>query len=129
MKQFSRFLTVGLFNTTLGYCIIFACMYLGGMTPEASNAIGYAVGLIASYLLNKLYTFKQISKHRGEFTKFLAVFAFAYALNFLSLLVLVRGLEMHQGLSQVLAGMVYVTVFYLMNKFFVFKAIVPEDQL
>jgi len=102
-------------------------MYLGGMAPETSNFIGYAVGLIASYLLNKLYTFKQNSKRRGEFTKFLAVFAFAYSLNFLSLLVLVRGLGINQFLSQVLAGMVYISISYLMNKCFVFNAIIPDD--
>jgi putative flippase GtrA len=104
-------------------------MYLAGMPPEASNAIGYGVGLIASYLLNKSYTFKQHSTHRGEFTKFLAVFAIAYGLNFLALLVLVHGMEMHQGLSQVLAGLVYVSVSYLMNKFFVFKTVEPETQI
>lgn len=123
LKQFSRFLAVGLFNTGLGYCIIFACMYLAGITPEASNVIGYAVGLVASYLLNKSYTFKKNSSRRGEFIIFLAVFALAYGLNFLALLALVRGMEMHQGLSQVLAGVVYVSVSYLMNKYFVFKTV------
>jgi putative flippase GtrA len=123
MKQFSRFLVVGLFNTALGYSIIFACMYLAGMTPEASNVIGYAVGLVASYLLNKSYTFKKDSTRRGEFTKFLVVFALAYGLNFLALLALVHGMEMHQGLSQALAGVVYISVSYLMNKYFVFNVV------
>lgn len=59
----------------------------------------------------------------AEFAKFLAVFAFAYGLNFLALLVLIHGLEIHPGLSHVLSGAVYVAVSYLMNKYFVFKIV------
>ena len=123
MKQFSRFLVVGMFNTVLGYCIIFACMFIFRMAPEVSNAIGYAVGLVVSYLLNKSYTFKTKSTRQGEFARFLAVFAVAYGLNFITLLFLVHRIEMHQGLSQVLAGIVYVFVSYLLNKYFVFKTL------
>jgi putative flippase GtrA len=50
MKQFYLFLTAGMLNTLLGYSAIFACMYLAKMSPEISNAVGYAVGLVASYL-------------------------------------------------------------------------------
>jgi len=96
-------------------------MYVAEMSPWASNVIGYSVGLIVSYLLNKSFTFKSASTRRGEFVKFLAVFAFAYGLNFLTLLLLIHGLEVYEGLSQVLAGAVYVTASYLMNKCFVFK--------
>lgn len=123
MNQFSRFLLVGVANTALGFAVIFGCMYLAGMSPGASNVIGYSVGLVVSYRLNKSFTFRKDSMHRGEFTKFLAVFAFAYGLNFLTLLVLIHGLEIHPGLSQVLAGAVYVAVSYRMNKYFVFKTV------
>jgi putative flippase GtrA len=121
MRQFLRFLTVGVFNTVFGYCIIFACMYLAGLSAEASNVIGYAVGLTTSYLLNRNYTFRSKQGHSGEIVRFVVVFAIAYAANFLALLVLIRQLGVHEGLSQILAGGVYVLASYAMNKLYVFR--------
>ena len=121
MKQFFRFLTVGVFNTLLGYCVIFACMYLAKMSPETSNITGYAVGLIASYVLNRTYTFKSQQKRRSEIIRFLAAFSVAYAANFAMLVTLIHRVGIHAGASQVLAGLVYVFASYLMNKYYVFK--------
>lgn len=121
MRQFFRFLTVGVFNTVFGYCIIFACMYGASASPEVSNVIGYAVGLTTSYLLNRHYTFRSTQRHRGEIIRFLVVFAAAYAANFVALLLLIRQLGIHEGLSQILAGAVYVLASYAMNKLYVFR--------
>jgi putative flippase GtrA len=121
MSQFLRFLTVGVFNTVFGYCIIFACMYLGDLSAEVSNVIGYAVGLTTSYLLNRNYTFKSRQGRGGEIVRFVVVFAIAYAANFLTLILLIRELGVHEGVSQILAGAVYVAASYAMNKFYVFR--------
>lgn len=122
MKQFLRFLTVGVFNTIFGYCIIFACMYVAGLSAEVSNMFGYAVGLTTSYLLNRNYTFRSKQARKGEIARFLVVFAIAYVANFLALLLLIRQLDVHEGLSQILAGAVYVLASYAMNKVYVFRS-------
>lgn len=121
MKQFFRFLTVGVFNTVLGYCIIFACMYLAKMSPESSNVAGYAVGLVASYVLNREYTFNSKQNRRNEIIRFLAVFLVAYAANFAALLVLIHKIGIHEGVSQIFAGLIYVIASYVMNKYYVFN--------
>ncbi len=121
MKLFFRFLTVGAFNTTLGYCVIFACMYLMKMSPEISNISGYTVGLIASYVLNRNYTFNSKQKGYSEVVRFLVVFIVAYAANFSALVVLIHKLDVHEGVSQVFAGGVYVVASFFMNKYYVFK--------
>lgn len=121
MRQFARFVAVGIFNTLLGYAVIFACMYLAKMSAEASNVAGYAVGLVASYVLNRSYTFGSRARVSGEVIRFLVVFGIAYGLNFVALLVLIHVLDVHAALSQVLAGVVYVGASYLMNRFYVFK--------
>ncbi|WP_076998639.1 GtrA family protein [Variovorax sp. KK3] len=121
MSQFLRFLTVGVFNTVFGYCIIFACMYLAGLSAEVSNVIGYAVGLTTSYLLNRNFTFRSKQSRRGEVVRFVIVFAIAYMANFLALLLLIRQIGVHEGLSQILAGAVYVLASYAMNKLYVFR--------
>jgi putative flippase GtrA len=121
MKQFSRFLVVGVLNTLLGYCVIFALMYLAKLTPEISNIGGYAVGLATSYILNRNYTFNSKQSQRGEIVRFLSVFFIAYAANFLALLVLIHKVGLHDAISQIVAGLVYVVASYLMNKHYVFK--------
>lgn len=123
MGQFFRYLVVGVINTLLGYCIIFACMYLAGMTPEASNVAGYAVGLVVSYVLNRYYTFNNKQSRRGEILRFLAVFFVAYVSNFAVLLILIHRIGMHEGGSQIIAGLVYVVASFLMNKYYVFKTV------
>jgi len=122
MKQFSRFLTVGVFNTLLGYCVIFACMYLVNMSPEISNLSGYSVGLVASYILNKNYTFNSNQRQKTEVARFLVVFIIGYGLNFAILVTLIHKFGMHEAMSQILAGIFYVAVSFFMNKYYVFKA-------
>lgn len=122
MKQFFRFLTVGVFNTIFGYCVIFACMYLAKISPESSNIIGYAIGLIASYILNRRYTFNSKQNRHSEIIRFLAVFIVAYASNFAVLVILIHRVGIHEGVSQILAGLIYVFASFIMNKYYVFKS-------
>jgi putative flippase GtrA len=121
MWQFIRYVAVGVFNTLFGYMIIFGCMYLLNMSPELSNMAGYAVGVIVSYSLNRRFTFNSTQERRKEILRFLAVFGVAYTLNFLTLLVLLHQLHVNEAISQIVAGVVYVAVGFLMNKYYVFK--------
>jgi putative flippase GtrA len=121
MSQFARFVAAGVFNTALGYAIIFGCMYLLGIGPVLSNVIGYAIGLIASYTLNRRFTFNSRARVPGEFARFLVFFALAYALNFVALLACLHVLHLHEAVSQIVAGAVYVIAGYLLNKYCVFR--------
>jgi putative flippase GtrA len=122
MKQFSRFLLVGVANTALGYAVIFGCMYFGGLTPELSNGVGYLVGLLVSYSLNRRITFKSVRRRSTEFVRFVLVFLVAYTSNLAVLVVLIRGLSVHAVLSQILAGVVYIGTSYLLYKHYAFKS-------
>lgn len=121
MNQFSRFLLAGVANTALGYAIIFGCMYLAGMSPELSNAAGYTVGLLVSYFLNRHFTFRSAQRRSTEFVRFALVFVTAYTANLVALIFLVRALAVHAGLSQVIAGVIYIVTAYLLNKHYVFR--------
>ena len=123
MNQFIRFILVGVINTGLGYGIIFACMYLAGISPELSNVIGYMIGLIFSYLLHRKFTFRSTKRRSTEFIRFSVVFLMAYCANLVTLIVLFRAVGVYAGLSQVIAGFVYVGTSYLLNKSYVFQPI------
>lgn len=118
--QFSRFLTVGAFNTVLGYAVIFSAMYGLGFSPELSNAIGYAVGFAFSFVLSKVFTFRSVGKPSAELVRFLIVFLVAYSANLITLYILIHSLSFHEGFSQLLAGVIYILFSYLLNSRYVF---------
>ena len=119
-QQFARFLSVGVLNTLLGYGIIFLAMYGLKWSPEASNLLGYGIGLIVSFMLSKTFTFRSSAAVSGELIRFLIVFAIAYGANLAVLSFAVRFLDWHAGLSQLIAGGFYIVCSYLLNKRFVF---------
>ena len=51
------------------------------VSPEISNLIGYTIGIIFSYDMNKIFTFKS----KKEFIKFTLAMLTAYILNFITL--------------------------------------------
>ena len=119
--ELSRYVTVGVLNTAWGYLLIFAFMYLAHWSPEASNIAGYAIGLLTSYLLNRKFTFNSQAKMSGEFGRFIVIFAIAFLANFATLAFLVRVLEIHAGMGQLVAGVVYVVTSYLLNRTYTFR--------
>lgn len=120
MKNFVFYLFIGIFNTILGYGIIFIFMNIG-IIPEISNLIGYLVAVFISYILNKKYNFKNKNSHQKDFPKFLLSMAIAYFSNLLTLIVSYRFLKIDEYLSQILSGVIYVVVGYILSKYFVFK--------
>ena len=121
MKQFYRYLGVGVFMTVLGYGAIFFCMYVLHWGPFLSNIVIYAIAIVCSYFLNRNFTFESSGEWRPEALRFFGVFFLAYAANFGALKMLI-GAGVHEGVSQVIAGIFYVMISYVANKFHVFKA-------
>jgi len=95
-------------------------MYLAKMSPEVSNATGYSIGILSSYILNKNYTFRNMQSNYGEFFRFLNVIIFTYVLNLIFLMIFIYKFNIHEGLSQILAGIIYTIISYFLNKSYVF---------
>jgi putative flippase GtrA len=120
LAQFLRFGLVGVANTATSYLVIrLLAPQLG--VPVAS-AIGYAAGVVQSFLLNRFWTFSSTrsdSRLSGEVLRFLAV-----NLACGGLFTLVNSLaEPHIGLlPATLAGVALVTpVGFILNRFIVFR--------
>lgn len=99
-----------------------------GLSPELSNAIGYGCGLLVSYSLNRKFTFRSQQGISGEMVRFLGVFLIAFTANLIVLTMLIRYFGVHAALSQVVAGLIYIALSYLMNKSFVFKTRAPHEN-
>lgn len=122
IAYFLRFATVGVINTLIGYAVIFLCMYGLGQGPVLSNIVGYAVGLVISFVLNRSYTFRSKAAAGSQAVRFAMFFGVAYLVNLGVLLWLTRHLGMGNGVSQVAAGAAYFVVFFILSKYFVFAA-------
>lgn len=129
MIQFIRFALVGVANTALGYAVIFGCMYGLGWSALASNVAGYAVGLLVSFTLNRRFTFRSEGKARAELLRFVCIFAVAWSANFAVLIVLLNVVHMNEVLAQILAGVVYFVLSYVMSKYYVFRSTSPDGTI
>lgn len=123
--QSIRFALVGLFNTTIGLAAIYAVMYFGRTGPAIANAVGYAIGLVVSFLLNRLWTFKDSRPIRSVLQYYVLVAAFSYALNLAIVLTAVNGFEVNTYLAQLLGVFVYTGVMFFGCRWFVFRISTP----
>jgi putative flippase GtrA len=121
VKQFARYVAVGIANTLFGYALIFGFMFGVGWSPEASNVAGYAIGLITSYLMNRSFTFRSTNERGSEFLRFLVVFFISFGANFVALWLLLHVFDVTDWVAQIVAGFFYVATSYLLNRAFVFS--------
>jgi len=116
--QFLTFNLVGIVNTLFGFSIIFTLMFLG-MSALASNFIGYFLGAILSYTLNKKYTFKSDTKDKTEALKFFTVLLISYLINLMTLQWLLTFLNPYS--AQFISAIVYTLSSFILVKLFVFS--------
>ena len=120
-KEFLRYISVGVVNTISSYLIIITFQYLLYFSPQVSNLIGYTIGLIVSYILNKRFVFKSRKASYFIFgVKFLWAFIVSYAVNFLSLNLLLK-FDIKEYIVQAICMAIYSIIFYIICKFYVFK--------
>ena len=114
-----RFSLAGVINTLLGYAVIFGCM-AAGMSPYASNLLGYSVGLVCSFVLSKTFVFSARGGARRQALRFLLAFAVAYSANLLALHMALK-LGAHPVPAQVIASAVYLITMFGVSRSWVFK--------
>ena len=119
-STFFRYLLIGVFNTIAGFGIIFVLMALG-VIPEIANIIGYIIGIIVSYTLNKIYTFKTHTKSKKEFFRFVVSMICAYLINLAVLIALHRYFGIDKYISTIIAGACYTFSGYIFSKYFAFR--------
>ena len=115
-----KFGLVGLLNTAIGFAIILAALS-AGFNDYAANALGYGLGLIISYSLNRYWTFSATSQPSfREIIAFCGVFAFAYSANLLVLTSFRAAGYIDQPLAHLLGLVVYSALFFLLSRYVVF---------
>lgn len=133
-RQFIKFSAVGVINTLVTLFTIFVCKSLLGVNPYVSNAIGYGVGLINSFVWNRRWVFDAASDGaRRQIVFFLVGFAVCYVLQlivvrslmFTSLAdveVLIFGFTLSgYGIATIIGNVVYTITTFLFNRQVTFR--------
>ena len=120
--SFVRYLIVGCINTVVGLGVIYFCMGILGLNDVRSNLIGYTVGVLVSFALNRGWTFAHGGAMLPAFAKFLAVLAVAYIVNLATVVVLADEAGVNRFLAQAAGVPPYTLVGYFGSRFFAFRS-------
>jgi len=104
-----RYLMVGVVNTIVGLSAIWLALRLLDASAAAANAMGYGVGFLCSFLLNRTWTFRHRGGASTGLIRYILVCLVAYVAN----LIVVLQLGEHFGRSDLvpqIAGMVTYTL-------------------
>ena len=115
-----KFNLVGLINTAIGFAIIVAALS-AGFNDYAANALGYGLGLVVSYSLNRYWTFSAKSPPSlSELTLFSGAFGVAYLANLLVLISFRAAGFIDQPFAHLLGLAVYSALFHVLSRNVVF---------
>lgn len=116
-----RYLLVGVINTMVGYGVILFLQLGLGVHAIAANALGYFVGLVVSYLLNRAYTFRSSQSHAKGVPTFIAVAGMCYLLNLAVLQLTIGYLGLSVPIAQGMAIGCYSIAFFVAGRYLVFN--------
>ncbi len=114
--QFLKFSFVGVLNTLITLLTIWVCVNVFSTSHYVANVVGYVIGVMNSYFLNKFWTFNNKSKVGVTFVKFIGVFGISYLIQFGVLAFLLHYTHLEPYVSQLFSMVVYTVINYLLNK-------------
>ncbi len=120
-----RFSVVGVVNTAVGLAVIYGALF-AGLGDFSSNALGYGVGLVVSFVLHRGWTF---SGRTRTLSRDAVGFGLAWATAYLANLAVIgagRSLGFVENPFVQLSGvLVFTATFYLLTSRLVFAS--PSD--
>ncbi len=140
-NEFLKYCIVGLINTLVGISTAFICLNICLWTYATSTGLAYLTGVVASFYLNKKFTFKNKDATAIQFFKFfttmlpayvvsywlgfeIAHFSFRFGNNILEFLTIFTAIphdRLVDNLAIILSMTIYLLVGFSINKFVVFR--------
>lgn len=133
--KFWKFILVGIVNTLVGNGLQFLFYNLFGWNVWISSVLGYIIGSVVSYFLNKYFTFKNREKGWKPIVRFVLNIAVCYTLAYVIAVPLVSWICTANGIalfgwtverfagnaSMVAGACLFVAFNYIGQRFFAFK--------
>jgi putative flippase GtrA len=81
VRQALRFAVVGVIATAAHYAVLIALVEIGHLRPVIATTIGYGIGIVVSYALNRRFTFEAKTPVASSFAKFALLYGVGMLLN------------------------------------------------
>ena len=117
--RLGRFSVAGVINTLFGYAVIFTAMAVG-LSPYLSNVLGYCLGVLCSFALQKKFVFAANGSTGRQALRFLVAFLLSYTANFAVLHFLLQ-LPLAAVPAQLAASLAYMSCMYVVSRIWVFQ--------
>jgi putative flippase GtrA len=120
----ARFGAAGVLNTGVGLAVIVLLDPVLGLPPALANAVGYAVGVVLGFVLNRSFVFRSGGALPVAGLRYLIAFAVAFGLNQAALYAAGRALgqgAFRHVAAQLIAMAVYSATLYLICRLWVFR--------
>ena len=121
-RKFGKYVLAGLAATATHYVTMVVLINQLSMPEVAASSIGFIVGACVKYPLNYWAVFDSGERHRVAIPRFVISLAIAFVLNAVLFAVLLRALDVHYMVSQVLTTGTVLFVNYLLARYWIFAA-------
>ncbi len=102
-RQFTTFAAVGVVGTLVQYVCLITLINLFGANAVLASSLGFILGGLTNYALNRRYTFRSRKTHREGMSKFFTIAFVGLLFNIIIMAIGVEILNLHYLLAQVVA--------------------------
>ena len=121
-KKFVKFIITGVISNTISFLIFLFAIYVVRIGHKTAATLLFMVGMTVNYLVNKKWTFNTLGSMNKTLAKYLLTYFFGYFINMGILYFFVDYLDYQAGWVQFFAIGFLVIYYFLLNKYFVFRA-------
>lgn len=122
VRQFSRYVMVGVLSNALLYAAYLALTALG-VPPKAAMTVTYAAGIILSFHMNRRWTFDVALPYGRALGRYVMLYLSGYVLNYAGLALFADALGLPHQLVQITIMAVLAAYFFVMFRLWVFKPV------
>ncbi len=120
-KQFIKFIVVGILNSLLTYLTFKILTALFLVNDIISIITGYIVGVINSFIFNKIWTFKSKLMSIKEAAFFIIIFFISLLLKIIVYKLLKEKFLLQKDIAFFIGMAVYTSINFLLNKYITFR--------
>ncbi len=120
-REMVHYLWVGVLATVSQYILLILCVELFRTSAVLGSSLGYLLGGVVNYVLNRKHTFVSQKKHHKAITQFIIVFIIAFFMNAALLQLLHSFFTMPYLFAQVITTILVLGWNYSAHKFWTFR--------
>ena len=122
LRKFAAYVVAGFAATATHYVVMVVLINQLRLPEVVASSIGFLAGACVKYPLNYWAVFASEQAHHVAIPRFIISLAIGFALNALLFAILLRALDVHYMVSQVLTTGTVLFVNYLLARYWIFLA-------